>query len=168
MAIQSLLLRPHRKLLLIIILSSLPLAYFQYVLRTTLVTLSLPLTWLSSSSNFIISPQRDNFNVTFASYSADQQSSLQEGPDLIPPILHQISLSGSGPKAEWLDSRNNCLHYHLGWETHFWTDEKANAFVTEKFPHLKEMWEGYRYLIQKVDALRYMVLYEYGGRDAPS
>ncbi|KIN05910.1 glycosyltransferase family 32 protein, partial [Oidiodendron maius Zn] len=116
-----------------------------------------------SSSDFFISQERDNFDVTFANYSVDQQSSLPGYPDLIPPVLHQISLGSAGPKADWLEARNHCLQHHVGWDAHFWTDENASAFVAEKFPHMKEMWEGYRYPIQKVDALRYMVLYEYGG-----
>jgi inositol phosphorylceramide mannosyltransferase catalytic subunit len=165
MALQSLLLRPHSKIVLLIVLLLLTLTYFSSVLHTTLVTLALPVTWLSTS-DFFISQERDQFDVTFAKYSVDQQTSLPEHPDLIPPILHQISL-GSGLKAEWLDARNSCLQHHVDWETHFWTDENAHTFVAEKFPHLKDMWENYRYPIQKVDALRYMVLYEYGGMCMP-
>lgn len=164
MGLQSLLLRPQSKIVLAIALV-LALVYFRSVLRTTLVTLALPVTWLSTTSsvNFFISRERDGFDVTFANYSVDQQTSLPQYPDLIPPILHQISL-GSGPKDQWLEARNNCLHHHVGWETHFWTDENAHNFVAEKFPKMLEMWEGYRYPIQKVDSLRYMVLFEYGGR----
>jgi inositol phosphorylceramide mannosyltransferase catalytic subunit len=161
MALQSLLLRPHSKIVLLVLILLLTLTYFRSVLHTTLVTLALPVTWLSTS-DFFISQERDQFDVTFAKYSVDRQTSLPEHPDLIPPILHQISL-GSGLKAEWLDARNNCLQHHVEWETHFWTDDNAHTFVAEKFPDLKDMWENYRYPIQKVDALRYMVLYEYGG-----
>jgi mannosyltransferase OCH1-like enzyme len=162
MASQPSLLRPRNRILLVVALLLLALTYFRSVLRITLLTLALPITWATSSSDFVISAERDGFDVTFANYSVHQQSAQPEYPDLIPPILHQISL-GRGPKAEWLEARNSCLQHHVGWETHFWTDENAHALVAEKFPHLKEMWEGYRFPIQKVDALRYMVLYEYGG-----
>lgn len=60
-------------------------------------------------------------------------------------------------------ARNACLAYHPDWETHFWTDENAGKFVEDKFPQLKDMWYGYKYPIQRIDALRYMVLHEYGG-----
>lgn len=164
MAYQSLPLRPQSMVLLIVGFCILTIVYFQSVIHTALVTFALPIRWLSPTSNFIISQERDNFDVTFSNYSADQQSSLPEYPDLIPPVLHQIVLGSAGPKEEWLNARNNCMQYHAGWQSHLWTDENAAAFVAEKFPHLKEMWEGYRYPIQKVDALRYMVLYEYGGK----
>ncbi|KIN03418.1 glycosyltransferase family 32 protein [Oidiodendron maius Zn] len=150
-------------LLLLVGFCVLTIVYFQSIIDTALVTFALPVAWLSPTSNFIISQERDNFDVTFSNYSADQQSSLPEYPDLIPPVLHQIVLGSAGPKEEWLNARNHCMQYHAGWQFHLWTDENAAAFVAEKFPHLKEMWEGYRYPIQKVDALRYMVLYEYGG-----
>jgi mannosyltransferase OCH1-like enzyme len=164
MALQSLLLRPHSKIWISILLILLfALIYFRAVLHLTLVTAALPVTWLSSS-DFFISQERDNFDVTFDNYAVDQQSSQPEYPDLVPPVLHQISLGAGGPKPEWLAARDNCLKHHVGWEAHSWTDENAGAFVAKKFPQLKEMWDGYRYPIQKVDALRYMVLHEYGGR----
>lgn len=164
MALQSLLLRPNSKIWISILLILLfTLIYFRALLHLTLVTAALPVTWLSSS-DFFISQERDRFDVTFANYSVDQQSSQPEYPDLVPPVLHQISLGSGGPKPEWLAARKNCLKHHVGWDAHSWTDDNAGAFVAEKFPQLKEMWEGYRYPIQKVDALRYMVLHEYGGR----
>lgn len=135
---------------------------FHALLYVTLITAALPITWLSSSGFYILQEQ-DAFDVTFANYSVDQQSTQPEYFDRVPPVLHQISLGGGAPKDEWLDARNNCLQHHAGWDTHLWTDENANEFVADKFPNLKELWEGYRYAIQRVDALRYMVLYEYGG-----
>jgi hypothetical protein len=125
----------------------------------------LPVTWNLKSSSFLISRQLDGFDLTFANYSATRVTSLPEDPDLVPPILHHIAL-GHNPESEqadWSTARNNCLAYHPEWEAHLWTDEKASAFVNEKFPLLKEMWDGYKYPIQRVDALRYLVLYEYGG-----
>jgi hypothetical protein len=126
---------------------------------------SLPITWNLGSSTFLISRRLDNFDLTFTDYSATRATSLPEHPDVVPPILHHIAL-GHKPDAEqadWSTARNNCLAYHPGWEAHLWTDEKASAFINEKFPLLKEMWDGYKYPIQRVDALRYLVLYEYGG-----
>lgn len=161
MCFPSVLQRPLSKIWLLLLVCLLTLIYFRSLVHTALVTLALPVTWLSST-DFCISQEHDRFDTTFANYSVDQQTSLPEYPDLIPPILHQISL-GNGLKPEWLDARNSCLQHHVEWETHFWTDENAPLFVAENFPQLREMWEGYRYPIQRVDALRYMVLYEYGG-----
>jgi hypothetical protein len=126
---------------------------------------SLPVTWSLGARKFFISRWHDDFDLNFEKYPKTQVSSLPEYPDAVPPILHHIAL-GHNPDAEqadWSIARNNCLAYHPGWETHLWTDEKASAFVNEKYPLLKEMWNGYKYPIQRVDALRYLVLYEYGG-----
>lgn len=164
MALYSLLLRPNSKIwisvLLVVVFA---LIYFRALVQLTLVTTALPITWLSSS-DFFISKERDSFDVTFANFSVGQLSSQPAYPDIVPPVLHHISLGGGDPKPKWLEARSNCLKYHAGYDTHLWTDENARAFVAEKFPQLKGMWDGYRYPIQKVDALRYMVLHEYGGR----
>lgn len=126
---------------------------------------TLPVTWSLGARKFFISRWHDDFDLSFEKYPATQTSSLPEYPDAVAPILHHIAL-GHNPeaeKAEWSTARNNCLAYHPGWEAHLWTDEKASAFIKEKYPLLKEMWDGYKYPIQRVDALRYLVLYEYGG-----
>ncbi|RQM05923.1 hypothetical protein DH86_00002585 [Scytalidium sp. 3C] len=91
------------------------------------------------------------------------ESAGPEYSDLIPPILHHIALGQDVTNSSWTEARNACLELHPSWESHLWTDEKASKFVAEKYPHLKPMWDGYKYPIQRVDALRYMVLQEYGG-----
>jgi mannosyltransferase OCH1-like enzyme len=139
------------------------LLYFRHSIQVILSIATLPITWKLTSSDFYISSQRDDFDITFSNYSEHKQSSGPEYPDLIPPILHQISLGHRQPREAWVAARNACLSYHPDWETYFWTDDNASKFVEEKFPHLKDMWHGYKFPIQRIDALRYMVLHEYGG-----
>jgi hypothetical protein len=155
----------RRKLYSVLVVTLLLLFCLRSPISVALSIFSLPVTWNLKSSSFLISRQLDGFDLTFANYSATRVTSLPEDPDLVPPILHHIAL-GHNPESEqadWSTARNNCLAYHPEWEAHLWTDEKASAFVNEKFPLLKEMWDGYKYPIQRVDALRYLVLYEYGG-----
>jgi mannosyltransferase OCH1-like enzyme len=52
---------------------------------------------------------------------------------------------------------------HPGWESHIWTDDDASQFVADKFPDLKELWDSYQYPVERIDALRYMLLYAFGG-----
>lgn len=139
------------------------LLYFRHSLQIVLSITTLPITWKLTSSDFFISQRRDDFDITFANYSEHKQNASPEYPDIIPPILHQISLGHKQPRKKWMEARNACLAYHPDWETHLWTDGNAPKFVEEKFPHLKPMWDGYKYPIQRIDALRYMVLHEYGG-----
>jgi hypothetical protein len=155
----------RKRLYVVLAVVFLLLLWLRSPIAVALSIFSLPITWNLSSSSFLISRHLDNFDLTFANYPTTRVSSLPENPDVVPPVLHHIAL-GHNPNAEqadWSIARNNCLAYHPGWEAHLWTDEKASAFVNEKYPLLKDMWDGYKYPIQRVDALRYLVLYEYGG-----
>jgi len=164
MAFRTFLRRSPNKIIPALVLAAiLILAYFRSNLSVALVISSTPIRWNHGSSGFLISEERDNFDVTFANYSESQQTALPDYPDLAPPILHHIALGHGQQREGWLDARQSCLQLHADWESHLWTDLNAHQFVQEHFPNLKEMWENYKYPIQRVDALRYMVLYEYGG-----
>ncbi len=128
---------------------------------------ALPLIWSRHARSFYLSARHDNFDVTFANYSVDQTSATPY-PDLVPPVIHHISLgSGAASHANWAEVRQSCLDMHPGWDAFLWTDETADSLVADHFPELHEMWTTYRYPIQKIDALRYMVLYRYGGWCSP-
>jgi len=123
----------------------------------------LPVRWASASSQSIISQENNNFDVTFNSYPIDQQSAGPGYEDVVPAILHHINLGPNPPRAEWVTARENCLKHHEGWQSFVWDDTTAGTFVQENFPDLKPMWDSYPYPVQRVDALRYMVLQKYGG-----
>ncbi|WQF79043.1 Putative glycosyltransferase, DXD sugar-binding, nucleotide-diphospho-sugar transferase [Colletotrichum destructivum] len=133
------------------------------LLYTTWTLVSLPFTWGHDESKFLISDENDGFDVVFANYSRVQQTAGPSYEDKIPPILHHIILGNPKAARTWQHARQSCLDMHPGWESHLWTDDKAAQFVAEKFPQLKEMWDDYRHPVQRVDALRYLLLHEYGG-----
>lgn len=135
----------------------------RHILYETWTLAALPLIWTRHAERFYISAERDGFDITFANYSIDQTSAAPF-PDLVPPVLHHISLgSGAATHSKWAAVRHSCLDMHPGWDAFLWTDETANELVANDFPELYEMWTTYRYPIQKIDALRYMALYKYGG-----
>lgn len=123
----------------------------------------MPIVWKSQASEFLISKEEDDFDVSFMNYSKTIDTALPEHPDLVAPVLHHIALGKNNLKTSWVNARESCLQYHPGWKSHLWTDENAGPFVEEHFPDLKKMWDNYKYPIQRIDALRYMVLYQYGG-----
>jgi mannosyltransferase OCH1-like enzyme len=125
----------------------------------------MPFVWTDQSSEFLISKEKDDFDLSFLNYSQTLDTSLPNYPDLVPPVLHHIAIGKRRVKTKWLEARESCLQYHPSWETHLWTDENAPQFVEEHFPNFKQTWDNYRYPIQRIDALRYMVLYEYGGME---
>ncbi|KAG9254523.1 putative glycosyl transferase [Emericellopsis atlantica] len=136
---------------------------FRGAVHTAWTLISLPLYWPNGSSEFIISQESDGFDVTFANYSSFQTTAGKGVIDNVPAILHHIMLGSRAPESTWNTARQSCLDWHPGFDYHLWTDENAATFVAEKFPDLKAMWDAYRLPIQRVDALRYMILHEYGG-----
>jgi inositol phosphorylceramide mannosyltransferase catalytic subunit len=151
------------------------------LLHQTWNLLTLPITWPSTSAGrFLIDEHLDDFDLTFANYSISQTTAGPGHADLVPPILHHIVL---GPQAgrrrhdshprdvdaarshdtEWHAARQACLDLHPDWEAMMWTDANARDFVSEHYPAFLDEWDNYRYPIQRIDALRYLVLYHYGG-----
>jgi len=60
------------------------------------------------------------------------------------------------------------LHPHVpDFELHseymLWTDASSREFIAEHYPWFLETFDNYRYSIQRADAIRYFVLYHYGG-----
>ncbi|KAG5931286.1 hypothetical protein E4U60_006217 [Claviceps pazoutovae] len=136
----------------------------RHLLYTTWTLAALRIFWHDNASQFILSQTSDDFDVTFANYSKNQISA-EPYQDLVPPILHHIALGDNEGrwKGRWGDAVQSCVDIHPGWESHIWTDENASKFVAEKFPELKHLWDNYKYPVERIDALRYMLLYAYGG-----
>ena len=55
------------------------------------------------------------------------------------------------------------VKYNPKWEYRFWTDDDNRALIKEDFPDSLEMFDGYATPIQRADAIRYFILYKYGG-----
>lgn len=49
------------------------------------------------------------------------------------------------------------------WEVWFWDDTTAGNFVRIKFSHLLHVYDAYNRQIYRIDMLRYLILWEYGG-----
>ena len=84
------------------------------------------------------------------------------GPDRIPKILHQTWKNTQIPSKfiKWIKT---WLVNHPDWEYWLWTDDSARKLIQDKYPHLLEAFNGYNEGIRKADALRYIILYEFGG-----
>lgn len=152
-----------------------PRVFFVLVLLLILVCISassvqrlyylfrLPLAWSKSSAQAVISQQHDHFDLTFSSFSANYSTEDAGLRPLIPAKLHHIHLGPNPPHSEWLSARADCLKHHDSWEIFLWNDSNSAQFVEEHYPHLYEMWRSYPFMVQRVDALRYMTLEKHGG-----
>lgn len=80
----------------------------------------------------------------------------------VPKIIHQTWKSTKVPSefGRWIKSWNE---HHPDWEYWLWTDDSARRLIAEKYSHLLDVFDGYTEPIRRADALRYVVLYEYGG-----
>ena len=96
---------------------------------------------------------------------APNSSRLNDRPQLIPKIIHQTYINESIPLV-WQEAQQSCIDLHRpedGWEYMLWTDEKIAEFIKKEYPWFMDTLEGYPYPIQRADAIRYFVLFHYGG-----
>ena len=93
---------------------------------------------------------------------APNSSLLDTRPRLIPKIIHQTYINESIPEA-WVPAQKACKDLHPDYEYVMWTDAKALAFIKKEYPHFLDTFVGYKHPIQRADAIRYFVLYHYGG-----
>jgi len=52
---------------------------------------------------------------------------------------------------------------HPDWEYYMWNDEMNRNFIKDHFPFFLSKYDEYRTTIQRVDAVRYFILYKCGG-----
>ena len=80
----------------------------------------------------------------------------------IPKILHQTWVNESVPK-RWETAQQSCLYYHADWDYWLWTDQTARNFIDMHYHWFIQTFDAYPHPIQRVDAVRYFILYHYGG-----
>lgn len=81
---------------------------------------------------------------------------------MIPRIIHQTWKTKEIPD-DWKESVLSWQGQHPGWEYVLWTDVDLERFIIERYPWFAETYRDYPCAIQRVDASRYFILYEYGG-----
>ena len=81
---------------------------------------------------------------------------------MIPKIIHQTWKTREIP-AGWSDSIPSWKRLHPDWRHILWTDADLERFIAGRFPRFIETYRDYPCAIQRVDAARYFILYQYGG-----
>ncbi|RAK94975.1 glycosyltransferase family 32 protein [Aspergillus ibericus CBS 121593] len=151
------------RLLLAVILVFILTCLLAPFLGNLYLLLRLPFVWKASSAAAIITPEHDGFDLSFAAYNRTYSTADAGLPTLIPARLHHVHLGPEPLRQEWQAARDACLAQHPNWEAFLWDDRNASHFVQNHYPHLLPTWESYPHLVQRVDALRYMILHTYGG-----
>lgn len=98
-----------------------------------------------------------------APFSLDRWNATEHGKqERIPRILHQSWKSETLPP-RWTSVSQGCRDMMPDYEYKLWTDASAREFIAEHYSWFLDTFDGYTYPIQRADAIRYFVLYHYGG-----
>jgi hypothetical protein len=80
----------------------------------------------------------------------------------VPHVLHQTWKSRE-VQSLFVPRITSWFKVNPGWEYRFWTDADNRALIRDHFPESLAMFDGYHSAIQRADAIRYFILYKYGG-----
>ena len=87
-------------------------------------------------------------------------------PHAIPRDVHQIWLGPRPVPTRYTEYRATVLRHHppeRGWRCTLWRDADAERLVAERCPWLLPTWRAYQTLVQRVDALKHVLMAELGG-----
>ncbi|KAH9222529.1 hypothetical protein DL95DRAFT_420965 [Leptodontidium sp. 2 PMI_412] len=91
-----------------------------------------------------------------------------KGIQQVPGIIHQIFHNWVDPgndtlPTDWMVVSGTCKALNDGWEYMLWTESTSRRFIKEEYPWMLLTYDGYRFPVQRVDAVRYFLLFHYGG-----
>lgn len=81
---------------------------------------------------------------------------------VVPKIIHQTWKTSKVPD-RWKKSQEEWKRLHPSWQYKLWTDTDNRNLIKNKYSWFLPIYDNYKYNIQRVDAVRYFILYEYGG-----
>jgi FkbM family methyltransferase len=81
---------------------------------------------------------------------------------MIPKIIHQTWKTEQVP-SEWTAFAESWKQHHPDWTYRLWTNADGAEFVEQFYPQFKDTYWSYQYDIQRADAIRYLIIYHYGG-----
>jgi mannosyltransferase OCH1-like enzyme len=81
---------------------------------------------------------------------------------MIPAIIHQTWKTTDLPP-DLRANQETWRKQNPDWTYMFWTDADLEPFVAKNYPQLLSLFRRYPHHIQRVDAVRYMILHTYGG-----
>lgn len=64
---------------------------------------------------------------------------------------------------KYLDLEGDCATLNDSYQIKVWNEEQCRELVVRIRPEFLPTYEAYRFPVQRVDAIRYFILYEYGG-----
>lgn len=82
----------------------------------------------------------------------------------IPKIIHQIwqEIDEPLPKHFRLFGET-WKEYHPAWKYEFWDKDRMNNFIDDFYPQYWNIYQSFQYDMQRLDAIRYLILDKFGG-----
>ena len=80
----------------------------------------------------------------------------------IPKLIHQTWKERQVPPSH-AAYQQSWLTHHPAWEYRLWTDADNRAFLAQHYAWFLPIYDYYPQPIMRVDAVRYFILYHYGG-----
>ncbi|CCH62626.1 hypothetical protein TBLA_0H03450 [Henningerozyma blattae CBS 6284] len=130
------------------------------VLIYTNVVLLMTATYITSGLIFLVCDDATSGALTDAEINPPR--GIPTKPLLIPKIIHQTYKDENIPE-HWKAGQKRCIDLHTDYQYILWTDKMINDFMQENYPWFMDTFLSYEYPIERVDAVRYFILYHYGG-----
>ena len=83
---------------------------------------------------------------------------------MIPKIIHIIWWQGKNKiPGKFLNNINSWKRHNKNYDVIIWDESKLKKFIKESYKNEWKNLQKYKYMIQKIDYCKYLVLYFYGG-----
>jgi len=96
-----------------------------------------------------------------------RKSTYEEDGGRIPKIIHQVAMSKLSHPDTWPENWKMCQktwrEKFPEYEYKLWNDEMAEELIRDEYPWFYNTYKGYDRDIFRIDAIRYFILYHYGG-----
>lgn len=80
----------------------------------------------------------------------------------IPKIIHQTYKTDDIPEI-WKEAQQSIIDNNPDYQYIMWTDEMAREFIATNYDWFLPIFDKYKYPIMRADAIRYFILFHYGG-----
>ena len=81
-----------------------------------------------------------------------------------PRIIHQCFLGFDGPiPQKWANNHTKWKNAHPNYEVKLWNMEESVNLINQLDPSFLKIFNNYQYNVERADAIRYFILYKFGG-----
>ncbi|PAA90053.1 hypothetical protein BOX15_Mlig033812g1 [Macrostomum lignano] len=90
------------------------------------------------------------------------ETKIPRTPAGVPKIIHFV-YRDANVLAPYREALQTCVTKNPDWQVVLWTDQAIKAFMQKHFSSHMKVFESFPHKIQRSDAIRYLILYKYGG-----